>query len=168
MAVQEDFLNILEDRTLLDNALLRSVTSEALLESYRQMEGIVSNDCFTCRWQREGRKHYPTSLHRLRDAGVTIVAGSDTGNIGTFQGFSLHRELILLNRSGLDTWDALAAGTTRAYRFLGLNMGFEPGADATLLVLGASPIENIANTQTIERILFHGKWVDRDALAVKR
>jgi imidazolonepropionase-like amidohydrolase len=168
MAVQEDFLNILEDRALLDNTLLRSVTSDALLEMYRKMEGVANPDCFTCRWQREGRKHYATSLHRLRDAGVSIVAGSDTGNIGTFQGFSLHRELILLNRSGLDTWDALAAGTTRAYRFLGLNMGIERGADATLLVLGASPIENIANTQSIERILFHGKWVDRAALAVKR
>jgi hypothetical protein len=98
MAVQEDFLNILEDRTLLDNALLRSVTSDALLDLYRQMEGVTGWDCFTCKWQREGRKHYATSLRRLRDAGVIIVAGSDTGNIGTFQGFSLHRELILLNR----------------------------------------------------------------------
>jgi len=168
LAVQQDFLNIAEDRALLDNAMLRSVVRESLLDKYRSMGAADAPDCRTCRWQREGRKHYGISMRRLLDAGVNIVAGSDTSNEGTFQGFSLHRELILLHEAGLDNWDALASATTRAYRFLGLSMGIEPGADATLLVLTASPVQDIAHTQTIERILFHGQWVDRDALAVKR
>jgi imidazolonepropionase-like amidohydrolase len=167
MAVQQDFLDILEDHRILDNPLLRAVSSEANLARYRALDPQEYADCPTCRWQREGRRHYSVSLQRLQRAGVPIVAGSDTGNLGTFQGFSLHRELILLHQGGLDTWDALAAGTSRAAALLGLDLGFRAGADASFVVLGASPVADIANTQAIERVLFHGRWVDRAALAVK-
>jgi imidazolonepropionase-like amidohydrolase len=168
MAVQQDFLNILEDHRILDAPLLRGVASPSVTESYRRLDPVSYADCPTCQWQREGRKHYGVSLQRLVSAGVRIVAGSDTGNLGTFQGFSLHRELYLLNRWGLNKWDALAAGTTRAYELLGLNMGFHAGADATFLVLDASPLADIANTQSIDRILFRGQWVDREALRPAR
>src|SRR5258708_25406977 len=134
------------------------------MESYRKVGPVTYADCPTCQWQREGRKYYGVSVHRLLSAGVRVVAGSDTGNLGTFQGFSLHRELYVLNQWGLSRWDALAAGTTHAYELLGLNMGFKAGADATFVVLDASPLADIGNTQRIDRILFHGKWVDRDPL----
>jgi len=164
MAVQQDFLNILEDHSILDSPLLRGVASSAVIASYRALDPVSYADCPTCKWQREGRKYYGVSLQRLTSAGVRIVAGSDTGNLGTFQGFSLHRELCILNQWGLSKWDALAAGTTRAYELLGLNMGLTPGADATFVVLDASPLQDIANTQRIDRILFRGEWVDREAL----
>ncbi len=164
MAVQQDFLNILEDHRLLDNALLSAVAGKRLIESYRGLDPVGYADCPTCRWQREGRKYYGVSLGRLVEADVPIVAGSDTGNLGTFQGFSLHRELWLLERWGVPRWTALASATAAAYRFLGLNMGFKRGADATFVVLDASPLADLANTQRIDRILFHGKWVDREAL----
>jgi len=164
MAVQQDFLNILEDHRILDNALLHAVAGDALIESYRRLDPVSYADCPTCNWQREGRKYYGVSLRRLLSAGVRIVAGSDTGNLGTFQGFSLHRELIVLNQWGLSPWQALAAATTHAYELLGLNMGFTPGAEATFVVLDASPLTDIANTQRIDRILVRGKWVDREAL----
>ena len=164
MAVQQDFLNILEDHRILDSPLLRAVASASVIESYRRLDPVNFADCPTCRWQREGRKYYGVSLRRLLDAGVRIVAGSDTGNLGTFQGFSLHRELHVLNQWGLSKWDALAAGTTRAYELLGLNMGFKAGADATFVVLDASPLTDIAHTQRIDRILLRGHWVDREVL----
>jgi imidazolonepropionase-like amidohydrolase len=107
-------------------------------------------------------------LHRLLSAGVRIVAGSDSGNLETFQGFSLHRELYVLNQWGLSRWEALAAGTTHAYELLGLNRGFKAGADATFVVLDASLLTDMGNTQRIDRILFHGKWVDREALKATR
>ena len=168
MAVQQDFLNILEDHRILDNALLHAVAGDALIESYRRLDPVSYADCPTCNWQREGRKYYGVSLRRLLSAGVRIVAGSDTGNLGTFQGFSLHRELIVLNQWGLSPWQALAAATTHAYELLGLNMGFTPGAEATFVVLDASPLTDIANTQRIDRILVRGKWVDREALRVRK
>ncbi len=165
-AVQQDFLNIVENPGLLDNPLLRGVAGESLIAAYAQLDAVRDAGSFTCRWQRRGRAHYGVSLRRLIRAGVPILAGSDTGNLGTFQGFSLHRELILLNEWGLSNWDTLAAATTRASTWLGLNMGFTAGADATFVVLNENPLIDIANTQSIDRILFHGKWVDRAAIEV--
>ena len=167
MAVQQDFLNILEDHRILDSPLLHAVAGDALIESYRRLDPVAYADCPTCNWQREGRKHYGVSLGRLLSAGVRVVAGSDTGNLGTFQGFSLHRELVVLNQWGLSPWQALAAATTHAYELLGLNMGFKPGAEATFVVLDASPLTDITNTQRIDRILVRGKWVDREALRAR-
>ena len=164
MTVQQDFLNILENHHLLDSPLLNAIVSHDVLASYRALDPVKYADCPTCNWQREGRKYYGASLARLIHAGVRIVAGSDTGNLGTFQGYSLHRELSLLQQSGLSNWDALAAGTTQAYALLDLNMGFKTNAEATFVVLSASPLVAVTNTERIERILFHGAWVDRDAL----
>ncbi len=164
MAVQQDFLDILGDHRLLDRPLLREMVSEPVIASYRRLDPKADADCITCRWQREGRKYYGVSLQRLLRAGVPIVAGSDTGNLGTFQGYSLHREIEILRDWGLSNWDALASATTNAYALLGLNMGFKRGADASFVVLNASPVADVANTQTIHGVLFHGEWVDRAAL----
>lgn len=164
MAVQADFLDILENHAILDSPLLGAVTSAAHRERYRALDPVAYADCPTCLWQREGRKHYPISLQRMQKAGVHMVAGSDTGNLGVFQGFSLHRELLQLERGGLSRWEALESATTRAYELLGLQMGLRPGAEATLVVLDASPLEDLANTQRIARVMQRGAWVDREKL----
>jgi imidazolonepropionase-like amidohydrolase len=104
----------------------------------------------------------------LADAGVTILAGTDSGLPGTIQGYSLHRELIKLVEAGLSPWQALAAGTTKAGTFLGQSYGVTPGSVANLVVLAASPIEDIRNTQRIAHVIHRGSIVDRQALITSR
>lgn len=58
-------------------------------------------------------------MKAMADAGVRILAGTDSGSVGTLQGYSLHRELIHLVAAGLSPWQALAAATTDAAAFLG-------------------------------------------------
>src|SRR4051812_25094932 len=65
MAVQQDFLNILEDHGILDSPLLRGVASSSVIASYRALDPVSYADCPTCKWQREGRKYYGVSLQRL-------------------------------------------------------------------------------------------------------
>jgi imidazolonepropionase-like amidohydrolase len=100
----------------------------------------------------------------MADAGVTILTGTDWGNWGTIQGFSLHRELVLLVDAGLSSWQALAASTTLTGEFLGKSFGVMPGDEANLVVLDASPIQDIRNTQQIAMVIHHGKVVDRARL----
>ena len=88
---------------------------------------------------------------------MPILAGSDTGNLGTFQGFSLHRELELLAEAGLPAWDTLRAATTLAARFLRDPWGLQPGAPANLIVLDASPLERMSNTRRIRQIIHRGR-----------
>jgi imidazolonepropionase-like amidohydrolase len=86
------------------------------------------------------------------------------GNIGTFQGYSLHRELELMVAHGATPWQALAAATTLAGRFLQVDVGLRPGARADLVVLEASPVADMQNTTTITAVIAYGHVVDRDAL----
>ena len=76
----------------------------------------------------------------MADAGVTVLTGTDAGNWGTIQGYSVHRELIKLVAAGLRPWDALAASTTRAGEFLGRSWGVSEGDAANLVVLDAAQL----------------------------
>jgi len=76
------------------------------------------------------------------------------------QGYSVHRELIKFVRSGMSTWQALAASTTNAGKFLGKNYGVNPGDEANLVILRESPIDDIANTQKIDFVIHHGSIVE--------
>ena len=116
------------------------------------------------RWQRSNSQAIQVAVKTLADAGVTMLAGTDAGNMGVFQGFSLHRELALLVDAGLSEWDALRAATTNASGFLGERWGVAPGDEATLLILDASPIDDIRNTQRIHAVIQRGTVVERDEL----
>ena len=60
------------------------------------------------------------NLKKLSDAGVTIVMGTDAGNIGTLHGPSIHREMRLMQESGLTPLEILRSATTNGARALGL------------------------------------------------
>jgi imidazolonepropionase-like amidohydrolase len=160
MAVQCDLARMVERPALLDDPLLARLTGPVLRAAYRTPERFIDKARHWLDWQRAGcvPHDYP-SVRRLHAAGVPVLAGSDTGNLGTFQGFSLHRELELLAEAGLPPWEALRAGSTEAARFLRLPWGIRPGAPANLVVVEASPVERIANTRRIRHVIHRGQLV---------
>jgi imidazolonepropionase-like amidohydrolase len=98
----------------------------------------------------------------MADAGVMILIGTDAGGgTGTLHGYSMHRELIKLVAAGLSPWQVLAAATTDAGTFLGRHYGVTPGSEASLVVLDASPLDDIRNTQRIAYVIHRGAIVDR-------
>jgi imidazolonepropionase-like amidohydrolase len=161
MAVQCDLARLVEKPTLLDDPLLARVTGPSLRAAYRKPRRFLDKAQGWVEWQREGCvPHDYVSVRKLHAASVTILAGSDTGNLGTFQGFSLHRELELLTEAGLPPWEALRAGTTLAARFLKRPWGIRAGVPANLLVLDASPLKRISNTRRIRHVIHRGRLVD--------
>ena len=159
MAVQTDLLQISRNPGLLESPLLKALVPSKLLEAYRDTAKYDAQAKTWIKWQGEGEAEYNRTLKKLADGGVTLVAGSDVGNLGTFQGYSAHRELELMVKAGLSPWQALHAGTVAASEFLG-----KPANEASFVVLDASPVESIANTQRIHLVFHHGKQVDRAAL----
>jgi imidazolonepropionase-like amidohydrolase len=99
------------------------------------------------------------NVRRIWDGGGLLAAGSDAGNIGTFHAAGLHRELEELVGAGLTPAEALTAATANAARVMGRTDlgGIEPGKLADLLVLGASPLDDIRNARRIE-------WVVKDGV----
>ncbi len=157
MAVQCDLRAFALNPRLLESPLLRAVAPVALLERYRHTAHYAARVSKRVAYEQTCEQHDVPSLARLSQAGVTIVAGSDTGNLGTFQGYSLHRELWWMVSAGVDPWTALAAATTLAASLIDGRFGIEVGDEASLVVLSASPIDDIRHTERIEAVFLDGK-----------
>jgi imidazolonepropionase-like amidohydrolase len=103
----------------------------------------------------------------MHKAGVPFLSGTDVGNPYCFPGFSLHDELALLVRAGLTPMEALQAATLNPARFLGREKDLgtvEKGKMADLVLLEASPLEDISNTQKINAVVLNGHLLDRPTL----
>lgn len=102
----------------------------------------------------------------LNDAKVPLLSGSDT--YGLFlPGFSLHRELELIQSSGLSAYETLQTATVNPARYLNriaITGTITEGKLANLILLNKNPLENIRNTRTIEGVMIKGKWLSKKAL----
>ncbi|WP_127931814.1 amidohydrolase family protein [Nonomuraea polychroma] len=111
----------------------------------------------------EGARHDPGAATRtvaeLRDAGVTLLAGSDASNVGTAHGATLHQELSLLVAAGLSPREALAAATSApADRFALKDRGrIAPGLRADLLLVDGDPTAHIGATLDIAGVWLAGR-----------
>ncbi len=103
-------------------------------------------------------------------AGVTIAAGTDAGNPGTFHGRALHRELELYVENGMTPIQALAAATKNAADFLSqTKLGrLEPGATADLLIVDGDATADITAIEHTSMVILDGTAIDRDALVLAR
>lgn len=155
---------LMADPARLGDPLLEAVAGEPILAAYRGLERDPENPRPMVAGLRRAQEERFVSLARLAAAGVPVVAGTDAGNPLTVQGWSLHRELELMVAAGLTPWQALAAATVNAGDFLGRGWGLEPGDEGTVVVLDASPLEDIRSTAEIHAVVHHGVLVDRDGL----
>jgi imidazolonepropionase-like amidohydrolase len=106
----------------------------------------------------------------LHDAYVPILLGTDSGIDIVVPGSSLHDELQELIASGLSPFEALAAGTVVAARFLGEEDEFgavRAGLRADLLLLGANPLEDVTAAAEPLGVVANGSWYPQDALAAR-
>jgi imidazolonepropionase-like amidohydrolase len=98
----------------------------------------------------------------FKDAGVAMVAGTDSGTSGVVWGFSLHDEIELLVKAGLTPEEALISATRLPATWLGIEdkVGtVEAGKFADLVLLDANPLVNIGNTRKISGVFVNGLWV---------
>lgn len=100
------------------------------------------------------------NLKILSDEGVTIVTGTDAGNIGTLHTSSYLTELKAMRKSGMNNWQILTASTINGAKVLNKENEFGSvsiGKKANLILLDANPIENIDNLTKINRVINKGK-----------
>ena len=98
----------------------------------------------------------------LQAAGVTVLAGSDSGafNSYVYPGASLQDELAQLVQAGLTPAQALRAATISGAKFLGVAArtgSIAVGKDADLLLLSANPLAQITNTRRIVAVVARGQ-----------
>jgi imidazolonepropionase-like amidohydrolase len=111
--------------------------------------------------------HY-RNIREMREAGVKFLAGTDTGVVLMYPGFSLHDELQkMVQDFGFTSIEVLRIATSNVPGFYGEEQRFgaiEVGQAADLLLLDADPLIDIRNTTKIRGVMAQGRWFDRTAL----
>jgi imidazolonepropionase-like amidohydrolase len=97
----------------------------------------------------------------MYDHGVTIMSGTDIPNLGLIPGISLHHELELLVKSGINPLNVIKIATGNGAEALGIldDVGtIESGKQADMIILNANPIRNIRNIGAIEGVIEDGQF----------
>jgi len=153
----------------LERSLVQQVLPAGLLEKAR-----ASLSTPTAQTIRAAYGGYPLSLDvaekNLAAAyrnGVTLIAGTDSGNPLMIHGPGLHRELQLWVAAGVPPSAALQAATLNAARALGVDGrigSIQQGREANLLLVDGNPLEDISATERISIVLFKGERINRQGL----
>ena len=100
---------------------------------------------------------------QLADEGVIV----NTGAHGQREGLATHWELWSFVRGGFTPLAALKLATINPAQYLGMQASLgslTAGKLADLLVLSANPLEDIHNTQSLERVMLNGRLYDAQTL----
>ena len=109
------------------------------------------------------------NLKKLEDAGVTIAAGTDAGNIGTIHGPALFREFQLMKQAGLTNMQILQCATANAAKLFGGETGehigrIDNGCFADLVILKSNPVDDISHASDIDSVVKNGAIYPADSI----
>jgi imidazolonepropionase-like amidohydrolase len=104
-------------------------------------------------------------VNEMHRAGIPFLAGTDAPpGVYIFPGFSLHEELQRFVAAGFTPLEALQTATSNPAKFFGRenDLGtIENGKLADLVLLDASPLDDISNTQKIAAVIANGRYLSR-------
>jgi imidazolonepropionase-like amidohydrolase len=103
------------------------------------------------------RDRFPAVVRAAYEAGVPIYVGSDAGG-GIEHGNAAREMLLLHERAGMSTTDALRAGSWGAREWLGFP-GLVEGGLADLVVYESDPREDLRVVLSPQRIILRGRVV---------
>jgi len=112
------------------------------------------------------------NLKKLEDAGVTIAAGTDAGNVGTIHGPALFREFQLMKQAGLTNMQILQCATANAAKLFGGETGarigtIDNGQFADLVILKSNPADDIAHASDIDSVVKNGVIYPADSILTR-
>ncbi len=143
---------------------------KGIIKTYKGRINRVKNATSkTLQDRKELDTFFGTLAKSLNDAGVALLAGSDSGayNSYTYPGMSLHKELQEMVVNGISPLNALRTSAYNGAKFLKQDAAYghiEAGKIADLVLLDANPLENIKNTESIYMVIKEKSVFDKNKL----
>jgi imidazolonepropionase-like amidohydrolase len=106
-------------------------------------------------------------LRQLNEAGVGILLGSDAPQVFNVPGFSIHREMAAMSRSGMTNFEILESGTVNPAKYFGDEAKYgmiKNGFEANLILLKNNPLDNLEHLQKPLGVMVKGTWVSKEAI----
>ncbi len=115
----------------------------------------------TVKDRKELDRFFGRLTYALHKAGVSLLAGSDSGayNSYTYPGISLHQELEALVATGIAPLDALRTSAYHGAKFLKKQEGYgtiRNGKIADIVLLNTNPLTDIKNTKDLYMVIKEG------------
>jgi imidazolonepropionase-like amidohydrolase len=101
-------------------------------------------------------------LKALQTAGCPIALGTDSPQIYSVPGFSIHREMRSMADAGLSPQQILSEATRQPARYFGAEQEFgsvATGERADLLLLNANPLADLSNVGRRAGVMVNGRWL---------
>ena len=101
-------------------------------------------------------------LRALHNAGARIVFGTDSPQIFSVPGFSIHREAPIMVASGMKPYDVLRSLTRNVAEYFGTltdSGTVEASKRADLVLLEADPLKDVAALSRRAGVMVRGRWL---------
>ena len=121
-------------------------------------------DVETARAFAENRRRL---LKRLNDAGVTILMGTDSPQMFSVPGFSIHREMQYMQDAGLSPYEVLKSGTKSVGEYFRNNDAFGTvgvGRRADFILTNSNPLDDVANVADRAGVMVRGRWLSEEMI----
>ncbi len=109
-------------------------------------------------------------LMALHKGGVGIMLGTDSPQIFSVPGFSIHREMQAMVDAGMTAREVLHAGTTAVGEYLQGSHAvgrIAPGYQADLILTESDPQESLSTLRKPIGVMVRGIWLNRDHLQTR-
>ncbi|WP_047414498.1 amidohydrolase family protein [Cellulophaga sp. Hel_I_12] len=143
---------------------------KGLIKTYQgRINGALNASEKTRKDRKELDQFFGSLTKSLNDAGVQLLAGSDSGayNSYTYPGISLHHELEAMVQTGMTPLQVLKTSAYNGAHFLKKEKSYGTiaiGKHADLVLLDANPLSDIKNTQKINTVIQNNKVYNKTAL----
>lgn len=105
-------------------------------------------------------------LKALADEGAGILMGTDSPQMFNVPGYALHREIRVMEESGLTPFQILESGTRNVASYVGEDLGMDgnfgtvtEGNRADLVLLAGNPLEDLDHLTERVGVMVRGRWV---------
>ena len=160
--------NAVVGREAWNDPLLHDTVPPGEIKKYfgEQLEKMTPD--VTARARQQVKENASRTFFPVRNAGMKIVMGTDTGQSQFFIGWRSQLELETWVWMGMTPSEAVVAATRDAAAVGKFNTGLvATGKNADFIVLDANPLDDIANSRRINKVFLRGKEVDRAGLRAK-